>query len=111
MNYLRLAFAWVMFFLMLIMIVVTVRTMMKSPRRNDKDAIIIGICAVLLLVIWFFPFGKIYDRIPSKNIDSAFVFWSKLISAFLSLIATWLMIIILSKLIPMIKKRCRKAND
>ena len=38
MNYVRLAFAWVMFILMAVMIVVTVRTMIKNPKRNDIAA-------------------------------------------------------------------------
>lgn len=112
MNYVRLAFAWVMFILMAVMIVVTVRIMIKNPKQNDKDTIVIIVCAILFLAISFLPLGKIYESIPHKYINSGFVFgFFNIARALFSLIKTWLMIIILSKLIPTIKARLIKNDD
>ena len=110
MNYVRLAIAWLMFILMIVMIVVTVRAMIKNQMRSDKDVIIIIASVILLLIVRFFPLGDIIKNIPSKYINSRFVFWLNHFTALLSLIKTWLVIIILGKLIPIIKGKIKNKS-
>ena len=108
MNYTRLAFAWVLFIITVVLIAATVISLLKNHKIKKNDVAVIIVCAISLLLVKYIPIGKYLLRNPSFAANYHSIYVLHTISLIKSFINSWLLIIILVRLIPIIRNKLKK---